>query len=184
MSIEHYLIEHCSPTLARLKSANLFRLPFTNRQELEHQLFAWNRLLNKKGVQVFLLREEENQALIYVCRMDLLQRDLQKPGVGEFLRKQGYPTISPRDTLCRLRQKLLAEHGFPHEIGLFLGYPLDDVEGFIQNQGKNCKFAGCWKVYGDPSAAVKLFAKYQKCREVYCRLWRQGRSVWQLTVAA
>ena len=53
MSIEPYLIEYCSPTLARLKSANLFRISFSNRRELEQQLLAWNRLLGQKGVQVF-----------------------------------------------------------------------------------------------------------------------------------
>ena len=184
MSLEHYLIEHCSPTLARLKSANLFRIPVGSHRELEQQLLAWNRLLGKKGVQVLLLKEQAQQALIYVCRMDLLKRDLTKPGVGEFLEQCGYPTATPRDTLSRLRQKLSTEPGFPHEIGIFLGYPLDDVQGFIQNRGKNCKCTGCWKVYGDSAQAEKLFAKYQKCREVYCRLWRQGRSVWQLTVAA
>lgn len=184
MSLEHYLIEHCSPTLARLKSANLFRIPVSSRQELEQQLLAWNQLLGKKGVQVLLLKEETGQALIYVCRSALLKQDLTKPGVGEFLQQYGYPTAGLGDTLTRLRQKLQVEDGFPHEIGIFLGYPLDDVQGFIQNHGKNCKCTGCWKVYGDPDRAEKLFAKYQKCREVYCRLWRQGRSVWQLTVAA
>ncbi len=184
MSFEHYLVEHCSPTLAGLKSANLFRIPFQSRRELKRQLLLWNQLLGQKGVQVLLLREEVNQALIYVCRMDLLRRDLKKPGVGEFLQKCGYPTGVLRDTLCRLQQKLSVQEDFPHEIGIFLGYPLDDVQGFIRNRGKNCKCTGCWKVYGDPSQAEKLFAKYQKCREVYCRLWRQGRSVWQLTVAA
>lgn len=74
--------------------------------------------------------------------------------------------------------------GFPHEIGLFLGYPLGDVEGFIRNRGQNCKCAGCWKVYCNELEAQKRFARIQKCRKVYARLWAQGRSVWQLTVAA
>ena len=73
---------------------------------------------------------------------------------------------------------------FPHEIGIFLGYPLGDVMGFIQNAGKNCKCSGCWKVYCDECEARRLFAQFQKCREIYARLWNQGRSVWQLTVAA
>ena len=113
MSIEPYLIEYCSPTLARLKSANLFRISFSNRRELEQQLLARNRLLGQKGVQVLLLREEACQALIYVCRMDLLRQDLKKPGVGEFLKKQGYPTSTLGDTLSQLRQKLLTQE-FPH----------------------------------------------------------------------
>ena len=32
--------------------------------------------------------------------------------------------------------------------------------------------------------AEKQFARYKKCRDVYVRLWQQGRSVLQLTVAA
>ena len=70
------------------------------------------------------------------------------------------------------------------EIGLFLGYPLGDVAGFIRNRGKNCKCSGCWKVYCNELEAQKRFAQIQKCRQVYTRLWTQGRSLWQLTVAA
>lgn len=43
---------------------------------------------------------------------------------------------------------------------------------------------GDWKVYGDLNEAKKAFAKFKKCREVYANLWQQGRSIWQLTVAA
>ena len=32
--------------------------------------------------------------------------------------------------------------------------------------------------------AEKTFCKYKKCREIYSRLWENGRSVLQLTVAA
>ena len=183
MSLEHYLIEHCSPTLARLKSANLFRIPVSSRRELEQQLLAWNQLLGKKGVQVLLLKEETGQALIYVCRSALLKQDLTKPGVGEFLERYGYPTAALGDTLSRLRQKLQVEDGFPHEIGIFLGYPLDDVQGFIQNHGKNCKCTGCWKVYGDPIQAEARFASFRKCTEVYLRCYRSGTPVTRLTIA-
>ena len=73
---------------------------------------------------------------------------------------------------------------FPHEIGLFLDYPLVDVIGFIRNTGKNCKCSGCWKAYGNAKEAEKTFCRYKKCREIYPRLWENGRSVLQLTVAA
>lgn len=66
---------------------------------------------------------------------------------------------------------------FPHEIGIFLGYPLGDVIGFIKNAGHNCKCTGCWKVYCNECEAVRTFAKYKKCKDVYMRLWQQGRSV-------
>lgn len=106
------------------------------------------------------------------------------PGVGKLLARYGYGSTRAEDALSRLCQRLEEQGGFPHEIGLFLGYPLGDVEGFIQNQGQNCKCAGCWKVYCNELEAQKRFARIQKCRKVYARLWAQGRSVWQLTVAA
>lgn len=86
--------------------------------------------------------------------------------------------------LERLMQRLEIGSAFPHEIGLFLGYPLGDVVGFIQNEGKNCKCAGCWKVYCDEHKARELFARFDQCREIYGKLWAQGKSIWQLTVAA
>lgn len=182
--MEKYLIMHCSPTLASLKSASLFCLPVSDGRELECQLNTWNRILAEKGLCLTVLRRGEDHALLYLFRRSHLEADLHKPGVAEFLTRCGYISGDVDSALARL-QKRLAEHSsFPHEIGLFLGYPLGDVIGFIQNEGKNCKCTGCWKVYGDQCEAEKLFARFQKCREVYARLWRQGRTVRQLTVAA
>ena len=50
-------------------------------------------------------------------------------------------------------------------IGLFLGYPPEDVEGFCRNKGQNCKLCGLWKVYGRVDTAEKMFRLYALCRE-------------------
>ena len=109
-----------------------------------------------------------------------------KPGVLHFLERYGYLSTDADEAIIHLKERLsnLEGEGFPHEIGIFLGYPLGDVIGFIENAGRNFKCSGCWKVYCNECEAVKLFAKYKKCRDVYLRLWQQGRSVLQLTVAA
>lgn len=39
------------------------------------------------------------------------------------------------------------QEDFPHEMGILLGYPVEDVEGFIINNGKNELYTGYWKVY-------------------------------------
>ncbi len=31
---------------------------------------------------------------------------------------------------------------FPHEMGLLLGYPVEDVVGFMENNGKNYLYSG------------------------------------------
>ena len=86
--------------------------------------------------------------------------------------------------MCIRDRRCNASKEFPHEIGVFLGYPLEDVTGFINNTGKNFRYSGIWKVYGDEKEAEKRFYKYKKCTEIYTRLWNNGRSLWQLTVAA
>ena len=42
---------------------------------------------------------------------------------------------------------------FPHEVGLFLSYPPEDVKGFIDHRANDFKCAGLWKVYGDEEKA-------------------------------
>lgn len=48
-------------------------------------------------------------------------------------------------------QKRLNTKNFPHEIGIFLGYPLDDVIGFIEH--KPYYLVGDWKVYQNVNEA-------------------------------
>ena len=72
---------------------------------------------------------------------------------------------------------------FPHEVGLFLSYPPEDVKGFIENRAANAKCTGVWKVYGDERQARQAFAKYKKCTQVYCERWQSGSGLDKLAVA-
>ena len=154
--LERSLIEYGAPTLAGLKTASLFCVPMLD--DWQSQVNWWNDFLHQKGLSLQGLRCQEGRVLLYLYRPAQLQRDIQQPGVKEFLAGYGY--------------------------GEFLGYPLGDVAGFIRNGGKNCKCCGCWKVYCNELEARKRFAQIDKCRRIYTRLYHQGRSVLQLTVAA
>ena len=68
---------------------------------------------------------------------------------------------------------------FPHEIGIFLGYPAEDVRGFVENGGCNYKLCGCWKVYGSVESARRKFAAYDRCREYLCGRLEQGEDLYQ-----
>ena len=94
----------------------------------------------------------------------------------------GSTSVAP--LLQQLSRRLCCEADFPHEIGVFLGYPLYDVVGFIENAGRNFTCCGCWKAYGDPSAAQRHFAQLNKCTAVYLRLFRSGTPIQRLAVAA
>ena len=182
--LEKYLIRHCSPTLASLKTANLFNVPFEMEEDLENQIHSWNACLTDKGVSLTILRVRRKNALVYVYRKSRLHRELTQAATADFLLKYGYESSDVDGAVERLKRRLQEKETFPHEIGVFLGYPLGDVIGFIENGGDNCKCADCWKVYCDQREAKKTFARLKKCQEMYFLLWMRGKSVRQLTVAA
>lgn len=180
---EELIVRHCSPTLAGLKTGNMFTCAFKDREDMLISLRRLNRLLGKKGLRVIPLRFKNNKALIYVYRPKLLSRDLQHNIALSLLRQLGYGDETPEKCVSKLRKKLNESEEFPHEIGLFLGYPPEDVCGFIENRATGCKCVGCWKVYGDVAAAEKTFAKYKKCTDVYCNCLKNGGTIERLTIA-
>ena len=72
---------------------------------------------------------------------------------------------------------------FPHEIGLFLSYPPEDVLGFILNKACNHKCIGCWKVYGDEQAAKTSFEGTKNAAKFIPNSGSRGNPSEQLTVA-
>jgi len=179
------LVQHCAPTLSSLKTANMFSYEFSSNDELNLALKFWNNDLGKKGISLYILHRRTQRAVIYVCRDSRLAQDLQNRSAQDFLAQFGYTDFSPDACIELLKKRFAQSDTFPHEIGLFLGYPLADVIGFIENAGKNYICMGCWKVYCNECEAIKLFGKFKKCKDVYTRLFKsRTRSVMQLTVAA
>ena len=180
---EELLIRYCSPTLAGMKTGNMFACSFPDKTQMNECVRCWNRLLAKKGLRVLPLRFQNERALIYVYRPSRLSADLQDDTAKQLLKERGYCTDTSERCLVHLIKRLCQYEEFPHEIGLFLGYPPEDVRGFIENKADNFKCVGTWKVYGDAEKAQKTFMLYRKCESVYRRQWSHGKTIEQLTVA-
>ncbi len=179
---EKKLIEHCSLTLSSLKTANLFTVRFVDIVSLKKDISFWSDKFADSGVKITLLRTSNNSALIYLYREDMLIKDMADPSAKKILLQYGYNDFNVAKVLKRLSSRLCEYEEFPHEIGLFLGYPPKDVEGFICNGGKNCTLCRYWKVYGEKEEALQRFARYDKCKRIYKNLWQAGRDIMQLTV--
>ena len=182
--LEHNLIEHCAPTLAGIKSASLFSYFFSDSNAVREKVEEVNDLLNNRGVYVEILLWRENSVLVYTYRRNHLQRELRNPDVMELLQKYGYHHCEIDQCIKHLKKRLYNYHCFPHEIGIFLGYPVEDVRGFIENSGQNCKSCGMWKVYCNEQEKQKLFDKLKKCTEIYLRVFQEGRELSRMPVLA
>jgi len=180
---EKKIVQHCSPTLAGIKTGNIFRCPFTSYVELYGELRLLNRRLAHKGLRIIPLRVCRGYAMIYVYRPSRLRADLADEEARTILSACGYTDDVPEKCIGHLRKRLADTGDFPHEIGLFLGYPPEDVRGFIDNGAANEKYVGCWKVYGDVEKAKKSFERFARCSRLYADRYAAGCSVERLTVA-
>ena len=180
---EETVVRQCAPTLAGIKTGSLFPCPYDSRQQLLADIRRMNRVLVPRGLCLLPMRLGQGRALLYLYRPQALRRDLDDDLSCRLLRQAGYPCGSCGQCVARLVQRLRTEEEFPHEVGLFLSYPPEDVKGFINNEAANYKYIGLWKVYGDEEGAKRTFARYKKCTELYCKLWQSGSSLEQLAVA-
>lgn len=186
-SFEALLVSQCSPTLAGVKPANLFSCRLSSLEEVARCAVHWSGQLALCGISIRVLKlcEQTSTALVCVYRQKWLNALLAQAPIRTFLAHAGYADGQNADgMLDQLSLRLCAQQEFPHEIGIFLGYPLEDVVGFIDNKGRNFTCCGCWKTYGDPAEAEKRFRIYEKCTSIYRRLFERGTPIIQLAVAA
>lgn len=183
---EDLLIAYCAPTLAGVKPANLFRFRGGSLEQVRRLSRRWDRALKPCGVRVRILKEcpALSAGMVYVYREDWVARLLADGPRRAFLEREGYALSGVSAMLDQLSARLCLERDYPHEIGIFLGYPLEDVVGFIENRGWNYTCCGCWKAYGDPAAARERFDRYRRCTALYKERYARGVPLLQLVVAA
>jgi hypothetical protein len=161
--LERTLINHCSPVLFGVKPSALFTVK--TGECCACLLESLHRI--DKDVSSLILRKSKNGILVMIYRSNRLNSLMVEPETHRLLHAFGYPAECPalQSHLDLLKMRILERPDFPHEIGLFLGYPADDVMGFIEQKGKNYKYCGLWKVYGSVEKACNLFRHYESCRE-------------------
>lgn len=179
---EQQFIRNTAPTLAGIKTGSLFPYRYQSKARAIEALRRYNRQLTPKGLRLLPLRMTEDFAMLYLYRPGQLGMDLQNREAAALLRRAGYPDCDEEGCLRELRRRLGESRDFPHEIGLFLSYPPEDVRGFMEHRDRGCKCVGCWKVYGDEAAARKTFDRYAQCTDCYLRQNANGCSLERLTV--
>lgn len=180
---EELVVRCCAPTLASLKTGNIFSYRCESLKKLRGEIRRLNQRLREKGLRMVPLRYRDGMALVYLYRPGKLSADLQHETACALLCERGYPCENASGCVRCLQNRLAQSEEFPHEIGLFLGYPPEDVDGFIHRKGKE-KWSGTWKVFGDVEKAKKTVARYRKCTDAYLEKLADGRELEKLAVTA
>ena len=161
-SLMMQIILHCAPVLKKVKMSSMFTVPAAYMRFVRS-------VFRGTGIQVKCLCQGAGRAVVYVYREAEVQKCLEDPQVAEFLQQYGYESTQAEACLNHLGRRVsLSAQGiesYPHEMGIFLGYPLEDVKGFIQHGGKDSRYTGYWKVYGDVVQAKQTFQAYDDAKE-------------------
>ena len=169
--VELQLALQCAPLITGLKLSNLLTISPDGFSQVE-------KIVEGSILSMYPLMETEAKIVILLYRRDRLEKYLKMPQVQKLLQEAGYDSSRLEDILpvfCE-RYETYAENrkSFPHEMGLLLGYPPEDVEGFIRHQGRNSLCTGYWKVYADKEGKQRLFEKYEYARENLIQLLHYG----------
>jgi hypothetical protein len=164
--------------LAGIKPANLVSFSVARRRDCRELIALYNEALNGKDIFFEILRERDGRCLLLAFRGKKLSARLADPECKAILAAAGYPdTTDLSILLVALKERVAFCPGFPHEIGVFLGYPAEDVIGFLKHRGGRSLYAGYWKVYGDVEEKKLLFRKYDRCRNAIIRRIDEGFSI-------
>ena len=175
------VVTQCAPVLKGVKISNLITM----------KPGGWRKIrayLKKSRIICIPPYADAEKEVLFLYRYEQLERHLKNREVREFLRSCGYESFEVASVLVRLRRRYRLYAGiskeFPHELGVLLGYPVGDVQGFIDNRGENSLTSRYWKVYQNPKEAEKIFDLYDRVKEQALKEIMCGRTLSHVAVSA
>lgn len=176
-TIENMLANHCAPVLFDRKPAALVGRRAMPKECTRLQLYRYGLLAER-----FI--DGEGHVMFFIYRYKPLVQTLSKSCVRSALMSFGYPDVREcgvGSMLMELKKRFREPAGFPHEIGFFLGYPVEDVLGFMRGRSERCKYCGLWKVYGDVERAKKCFDEFARLKFRLTSALEKGESIQSVT---
>ncbi|WP_425801462.1 DUF3793 family protein [Desulfitobacterium sp. Sab5] len=159
-----YLLECLGPVILNIKPAELLNIGH-NKNPGGWEEFK-KLLIMRPDIGLLEIREINKRKQILFFNRNVLNERLANLYNNNFLIKINYPRSATLEKCLEHLVQKIRSIDFPHEIGLFLGYPLKDVLGFmglaslpyIKTQG--------WKVYGNEKLSDQWYERYQSARKL------------------
>ena len=176
------LVRQSGLVIAGVKPAAVFGFrPRASRCQddmVSRAIDAYARRFAAEGVMMHLLGERGGAQMLVVWRPRLVAKLLESASNRDFLTRRALPATGADALMRALAERMIACYArhaeFPHEVGLVLGFPLEDVEGFIADGGRGSIARGRWRVYGDPRVARKRFERLERVERHVRRLYSEG----------
>jgi hypothetical protein len=168
-----------APTICGYKTSTLINLSDKYKNTYNLWTAYKGEFLSKVPLKYFELSKTDGTFTVLFYDESNLSRRIKEKDYMNFLKDFGYEEKEGiLNCLCRLRERY--REGCPHEIGLFLDIPLQDVLGFMKNSGKNFLCCGYWKVYDNMEEALDTFEKYNWSKKKVMEFIGQGKETFEI----
>ena len=163
--IEKFLIYNASLLISKVKPSATITLKKGANSIYNKWIKYGQDFLNSINIKYINLRECENALIVLIYDEEQLGNYILKKENKIFLKNLGYNEENNIDDYLEKLVKRYEEFNCPHELGVFLGYPLDDVKDFMECSEKKCLACGYWRVYNNYDAAKEIFNTYDIIKE-------------------
>lgn len=158
--LTYYLKYQLAPVIMGVKPSIILTLGKSKNHKISK--IKTLKIIDSLGLKGIILRENEGSHIVLAYRKCSLEELRENEEACRVLKEIGYPLDSTYKMLAYLRKRYAQCH-CPPELGIFLGFPVDDVEDYMC-QKKKCLLCGYWQVYNDVEAAKEIFYKYDDAK--------------------
>lgn len=161
-NFEIQLALQCAPLIAGLKVSNLFIIKLS-------EMVAFKEVIQGTDISWYCLMTDKQKVTLLLFRKEEYSKYLADKAVQKILAQFGYTELMMEKVLKEFKTRyfncIRLGYAFPHEMGVLLGYPIEDVQGFITHRGKDFLHSGYWKVYDKLPEKLSLFQQYDHAME-------------------
>lgn len=160
--LTYYLKYQLAPVIMGYKPS--ITLSLGRRNDRRFSKITTLKAIKSLGLQGMILRETETAHIVLAYRKCSIDNILEGTKEREVLEGLGYSLGSAYRALSHLRKRYEYCH-CPPELGIFLGFPVEDVKDYMCGTEKKCLLCGYWQVYNNLGEAQKIFKSYDDAKE-------------------
>lgn len=155
-----WVIEVLGPVILGSKPCEILNISKNDclKQNKINQINDFFESCTKVSYQIITLEDKSIRILFY--NKNSLEEIFKNKRCVNFLKFLGYPNYTNVCEYIEILVYKLYSNEFPHEIGIFLGYPLKDVIGFMGYSNYEFIETKAWRIYGNPEDSYKTYDKF------------------------
>ncbi len=174
----NYLALKLAPVLVGVKPSSLLSL-YNCEYSGENRYDLWQEhkedITERLGISFRELKHTSRGKQVLFYNDEILFNRITHTENLIFLKRFEYSFCQELEDYLEMLKARFNGSSFPHEIGLFLGYPLKDVRGFIEKESLPLAVKCRWQIFGSPEGSIQLMNMHKKAEQVFLNFTENKR---------